>query len=141
MKKKKDKGLVFKEIPKYEETENTEETLTQNNTEIQQPTKATKGKNEEKQATVVKRAPNRILQCFAYFSVALIAVVMIFRLIFQHSPKVLVYFERVSEFLAYIVCVWVGFYFTLKQKNKWWLVGWFISLIVLVVFYVFVLIQ
>ena len=48
-----------------------------------------KGEKEENQQTqkVIKWGPNRILQCFAYFAVILIAIVMILRLIFKDNAN------------------------------------------------------
>ena len=100
----------------------------------------TKGKKKEKVQKVVKWGPNRILQCFAYFSIMLIAISMIFRLIFKNQPDIVVYMQGIGECLAYIVCVWLGFYFTLKRGNIWWLVGWIVGTIILVVFYVFAIV-
>ena len=100
----------------------------------------TKSKKKEKVQKVVKWGPNRILQCFAYFSIMLIAISMIFRLIFKNQPDIVVYMQGIGECLAYIVCVWLGFYFTLKRGNIWWLVGWIVGTIILVVFYVFAIV-
>ena len=100
----------------------------------------TKGKKNEKVQKIVKWGPNRILQCFAYFSIMLIAISMIFRLIFKNQPDIVVYMQGIGECLAYIVCVWLGFYFTLKRGNIWWLVGWIVGTIILVVFYVFAIV-
>ena len=100
----------------------------------------TKGKKKEKVQKIVKWGPNRILQCFAYFSIMLIAISMIFRLIFKNRPDIVVYMQGIGECLAYIVCVWLGFYFTLKRGNIWWLVGWIVGTIILVVFYVFAIV-
>ena len=100
----------------------------------------TKGKKKEKVQKIVKWGPNRILQCFAYFSIMLIAISMIFRLIFKNQPDIVVYMQGIGECLAYIVCVWLGFYFTLKRGNIWWLVGWIVGTIILVVFYVFAIV-
>lgn len=96
-----------------------------------------KGKDEKK---VIKWGPNRVLQCFAYFSVALIAIAMILRLIFKNQPDIAIYMQGVGECLAYIVCIWLGFYFTRKRGNIWWLVGWIIASVILVIFYIFAIV-
>lgn len=100
-----------------------------------------KGEKEENQQTqkVIKWGPNRILQCFAYFAVILIAIVMILRLIFKDNanPEIVEYMQGISEVLAYLVCIWLGFYFTRKCGNIWWLVGWIVASIILVIFYIF----
>lgn len=100
-----------------------------------------KGEKEENQQTqkVIKWGPNRILQCFAYFAVILIAIVMILRLIFKDNanPEIVEYMQGISEVLAYLVCIWLGFYFTRKRGNIWWLVGWIVASIILVIFYIF----
>lgn len=96
-----------------------------------------KGKEDKK---VIKWGPNRVLQCFAYFSVALIAIAMILRLIFKNQPDIAIYMQGVGECLAYIVCIWLGFYFTRKRGNIWWLVGWIIASVILVIFYIFAIV-
>ena len=96
-----------------------------------------KGKDEKK---VIKWGPNRVLQCFAYFSVALIAIAMILRLIFKNQPDIAIYMQGVGECLAYIVCIWLGFYFTRKRGNIWWLVGWIIASVILIIFYIFAIV-
>ena len=93
-----------------------------------------KSEKEENQQTqkVIKWGPNRILQCFAYFAVILIAIVMILRLIFKDNanPEIVEYMQGISEVLAYLVCIWLGFYFTRKRGNIWWLVGWIVASII-----------
>ena len=100
-----------------------------------------KSEKEENQQTqkVIKWGPNRILQCFAYFAVILIAIVMILRLIFKDNanPEIVEYMQGISEVLAYLVCIWLGFYFTRKRGNIWWLVGWIVASIILFIFYIF----
>ena len=94
--------------------------------------------NGETQKTVIKWGPNRVLQCFAYFAIMLIAIAMILRLIFKTAnPSIMVYMQGIGEVLAYIVCIWLSFYFTLKRGNVWWLVGWIVATVVLVIFYIF----
>ena len=100
-----------------------------------------KSEKEENQQTqkVIKWGPNRILQCFAYFAVILIAIVMILRLIFKDNanPEIVEYMQGISEVLAYLVCIWLGFYFTRKRGNIWWLVGWIVASVILIIFYIF----
>ena len=102
----------------------------------------TKGKKKEEkkeEKKVIKWGPNRVLQCFAYFSVVLIAIAMILRLAFSksESPQIAEYMQGVGECLAYIVAIWLGFYFTRKRGNIWWLIGWIVATVILVVFYIF----
>ncbi len=106
-----------------------------------QPTEGKRKKKEEK--AVIKWGPNRILQCFAYFSVILIAIAMILRLAFSRSsvPQIAKSMQGVGECLAYIVCIWLGFYFTRKRGNIWWLIGWIIASVILVIFYIFAFAQ
>ena len=64
---------------------------------------------------------------------------MILRLIFKDNanPEIVEYMQGISEVLAYLVCIWLGFYFTRKRGNIWWLVGWIVASIILVIFYIF----
>ena len=98
-----------------------------------------KSKKKNGEQTVIKWGPNRILQCFAYFAVILIAIAMILRLAFSksESPQIAEYMQGVGECLAYIVAIWLGFYFTRKRGNIWWLIGWIVATVILVVFYIF----
>ena len=152
-KKKKDEEIVIKEKPTSEESQKLEEikavvneenleTTSQVDTVKSESVKQQNENNADKKngKKVVKWGPNRILQCFAYFSVILIAIAMIFRLIFKdnENPNIVEYIQGIGEVLAYIVCIWLGFYFTLKREKKiWWLVGWIIASVILVIFYIF----
>lgn len=83
----------------------------------------------------------RVLQCFAYFSIILIAIAMILNLIFKNnSPDVANSIRNVGECLAYIVCIWMGFYWTMKKHSIWWLVGWIVATVILVIFYIFAIV-
>ena len=94
--------------------------------------------NGENGQKVIKWGPNRILQCFAYFAIILIAIAMILRLIFKTAnPSIMVYMQGIGEVLAYIVCIWLSFYFTMKRGSVWWLVGWVVATVILVIFYIF----
>ena len=160
-KKKKDEEIIVKSKPTDEEINATEilndetsESLTETEQIEEKKEKKSlfkikkknsneteKGEKEENQQTqkVIKWGPNRILQCFAYFAVILIAIVMILRLIFKDNanPEIVEYMQGISEVLAYLVCIWLGFYFTRKRGNIWWLVGWIVASIILVIFYIF----
>lgn len=94
--------------------------------------------NGENGQKVIKWGPNRILQCFAYFAIILIAIAMVLRLIFKTAnPSIMVYMQGIGEVLAYIVCIWLSFYFTMKRGSVWWLVGWVVATVILVIFYIF----
>ena len=131
-----DDEIVKVEPPAEKEREPKEETVSI------QSTVEEKGKRKEEKK-VIKWGPNRILQCFAYFSVILIAVAMILRLAFSRSsvPQIAKSMQGVGECLAYIVCIWLGFYFTRKRGNIWWLIGWIIASVILVIFYIFAFAQ
>lgn len=94
--------------------------------------------NGENGQKVIKWGPNRILQCFAYFAIILIAIAMVLRLIFKTAnPSIMVYMQGIGEVLAYIVCIWLSFYFTMKRGSVWWIVGWVVATVILVIFYIF----
>ena len=160
-KKKKDEEIIVKSKPTDEEI-SASETLNDETSESLPETKQVeekkekkslfkikkknsneteKSEKEENQQTqkVIKWGPNRILQWFAYFAVILIAIVMILGLIFKDNanPEIVEYMQGISEVLAYLVCIWLGFYFTRKRGNIWWLVGWIVASIILVIFYIF----
>ena len=127
----------YKETDEQEVSVDNHENEEKQTVSIQSVTESEKKSKKEKEQKVIKWGPNRILQCFAYFSVALIAIAMILRLIFKNQPDIAVYMQGVGECLAYIVCIWLGFYFTRKRGNIWWLVGWIIASVILVIFYIF----
>lgn len=131
-----DDEIVKVEPPAEKESEPKEETVS-----IQSTVEEKVKRKEEKK--VIKWGPNRILQCFAYFSVILIAIAMILRLAFSRSsvPQIAKSMQGVGECLAYIVCIWLGFYFTRKRGNIWWLIGWIIASVILVIFYIFAFAQ
>ena len=84
---------------------------------------------------------SKLLDCIAYFAIICIAVALIFRLIFKsHSPSVAAAFQAVGECLAYILAIWMGFYWTRRHKNIWWFIGWLVATVLIVVIYIFSLI-
>ena len=127
----------YKETDEQDVSVDNQENEEKQTVSIQSVAKSEKKSKKEKEQKVIKWGPNRILQCFAYFSIALIAIAMILRLIFKNQPDIAVYMQGVGECLAYIVCIWLGFYFTRKRGNIWWLVGWIIASVILVIFYIF----
>lgn len=127
----------YKETDEQEVSVDNQEKVERQTVSIQSVAESEKKSKKEKEQKVIKWGPNRILQCFAYFSIALIAIAMILRLIFKNQPDIAVYMQGVGECLAYIVCIWLGFYFTRKRGNIWWLVGWIIASVILVIFYIF----
>lgn len=127
----------YKETDKQDVSVDNQENEEKQTLSIQSVAESEKKSKKEKEQKVIKWGPNRILQCFAYFSVALIAIAMILRLIFKNQPDIAIYMQGVGECLAYIVCIWLGFYFTRKRGNIWWLVGWIIASVILVIFYIF----
>lgn len=143
--KKNDEEIIVKSKPTDEETADlkleNEEAVEESKEKksLFKIKKKTENNGEQSSKKVVKWGPNRVLQCFAYFAVILIAIVMILRLIFKNNanPEIVVYMQGISEVLAYIVCVWLGFYFTLKRGNIWWLVGWIVATVILIIFYIF----
>ena len=127
----------YKETDEQDVSVDNQENEEKQTLSIQSVAESEKKSKKEKEQKVIKWGPNRILQCFAYFSIALIAIAMILRLIFKNQPDIAVYMQGVGECLAYIVCIWLGFYFTRKRGNIWWLVGWIIASVILVIFYIF----
>ena len=102
-------------------------------------------KKEEKSTTSTKQprswSSTKFLDCVAYFAIMCIAIALIFRLIFKaHSPNVANAFQSVGECLSYIICIWLGFYWTRRKKNIWWLIAWLVATVVILVIYVFAVI-
>ena len=90
----------------------------------------------------------KILDCLAYFSVMFIAIAMILRLIFKdHNLELERAFQAIGECMAYIIVLWLAFYWTMRKKgNGWtksniaWLICWIVATIVIVVIYIFAMI-
>lgn len=90
----------------------------------------------------------KILDCVAYFAIIFIAIALIFRLAFkEHAPEVSGAFASIGECLAYIVCIWLGFYWVMRKNyngwnkhNVWWLICWIVATVVIIVVYIFALI-
>ncbi len=79
----------------------------------------------------------KALECVAYFATICIGIALVISLIFQTSGNNIAdSFRRVGECLAYVVCIWMGFYWTRRKKNIWWLVAWIVTTVVIVVVYV-----
>lgn len=104
--------------------------------------KTTKTKKEKKVRTW---SSTKILDCLAYFAIMFIALALILRLIFkEHSPQVAGAFQSVGECLAYVICIWLGFYWTMRKhgaswnkRNIWWLIAWIVATVVIVIIYIF----
>lgn len=83
----------------------------------------------------------KVLDVIGYFAMMFIAIALIFRLAFkEHSPTVATSFQAIGECLAYIVCMWLGFYWTRRKRNIWWLICWIVAAVVITVIYIFAMI-
>ena len=133
---------VEEKTPKVETSDETTQTVSVLSVDDNAIKKEKKSKSGEKieEKKVIKWGPNRILQCFAYFSVALIAIAMILRLIFKNQPDIAIYMQGVGECLAYIVGIWLGFYCSRERGSIWWIIGWIIASVILVIFYIFAIV-
>lgn len=110
-------------------------------------------KKEEKKTKKTREpriwSSTKILDCVAYFAIMCIAVALIFRLAFkENSPQVASAFASIGECMAYIVCIWLGFYWTMRKRytgwnkrNIWWLICWIVATVVIVVIYIFAVIK
>ena len=105
---------------------------------------------EEKKKEKPKKQPRtwsstKILDCLSYFSLIFIALALILKLIFKNlNLEVANAFQAVGECLAYVIIIWLGLYWTLRKRaggwnkrNIWWLIGWLVATIVIVVIYIF----
>lgn len=104
-----------------------------------------KKKSSQNSKTVTKSTRTwsslKILDCIAYFAIIFIAIALILRLIFkENSPQVASAFQSIGECLAYIIAIWLGFYWTVRKRNIWWLICWIVATVVIVVLYIFAVI-
>ena len=114
----------------------------------EQKHKKQKKEKQKKEKTVRTWSSTKILDCVAYFAIAFIAIALIFRLAFKNNtPSVASAFASIGECLSYIICIWLGFYWTMRtrkgrwtKRTIWWLVGWIVATVVIIVIYIFAMI-
>lgn len=104
----------------------------------------------EKQKTKTKRtwSSTKVLDCVAYFAIMFITIALILRLIFKNnSPAVAGAFASIGECLAYVICLWLGFYWTMRKisgginkHNVWWLVAYIVAAVTIIIIYIFAVI-
>ncbi len=94
----------------------------------------------------------KVLDFVSYFAIIFIAIAVILRLIFQcihiDDGSLANTFQSIGECMAYIICIWLGFYWTLRKcrnginkHNVWWLIGWVVATVVIVVVYIVTLLN
>ena len=83
----------------------------------------------------------KLLDCIAYFAIMCIAVALVFRICFQQKqPNVAGAFRAIGECLAYILAIWMGFYWTRSHKHIGWFIGWLVATVLIVVVYIFAMV-
>jgi len=101
-------------------------------------TKKTTSTSTQSKSTPKPWSSTKILDAVGYFAMMCIAVALVFRLAFkQHTPAVATSFQAIGECMAYIVCMWLGFYWTRRKRNIWWLVAWIVATVLITVIYIF----
>ncbi len=117
---------------------------------------AEKKKTEKKSTSTTKSSSSsksakrswssiKIMDCVGYFSIIFIAIALILKLAFKSNvPTVAQAFESIGECLAYIICIWLGFYWAMRKchgnwngRNVWWLICWIVATVVIIVLYIF----
>ena len=104
-----------------------------------------KEKKTKKQREPRTWSSTKVLDCLAYFAIMFIAIALILRLIFKdHSTSLETSFQAIGECLAYLICILLGFYWTMRKRgtgwnkrNIWWLIAWIVATILIVVIYIF----
>ena len=80
----------------------------------------------------------KILDCLAFFSVMFIAIALVLALIFKNNtPRVASAFRSIGECLAYIIAIWLGFYWTRRKRHIAWFICWLVATVLIVVLYIF----
>ena len=100
--------------------------------------------SEKKQKQPRTWSSTKVLDCLSYFAIIFIAIALIFRLAFQnYATEVAGAFQSIGESLAYVICILLGFYWTMRQKgsgwnkrNMWWLICWIVATVIIIVFYI-----
>lgn len=107
-------------------------------TTTRKTTTAKKTTSSQTQSSPRPWSSTKILDAVGYFAMMCIAVALVFRLAFkQHTPSVATSFQAIGECMAYIVCMWLGFYWTRRKRNIWWLVAWIVAAVLITVIYIF----
>ena len=109
----------------------------------------TKEPKQKKEKTARTWTSTKVLDCVAYFAIVFIAIALIFRLAFQsNTPEVADAFRSIGECLTYIICIWLGFYWTMRMRKGrwtkhsiWWFVGWIVATVVIVIVYIFTFVK
>ncbi|MBP3619543.1 MAG: hypothetical protein J6J24_02660 [Clostridia bacterium] len=92
-----------------------------------------------------KWSSTKILDCLSYFAIMFIAIALVLRLIFKHTGNQVLAnsFQAIGECLAYVICIWLGFYWTMRKRgtgwtkhNIAWLICWIVATVVIVVIYI-----
>ncbi len=118
----------------------------ESSSKLERTEKTEKTKKKPKREKKIRTwSSTKILDCVAYFAVMFIAIALILKLIFKNNiPSVANAFQAIGECLAYIICIWLGLYWTLRKhgegwnkRNIWWLICWIVATVVIVVIYVF----
>ena len=80
----------------------------------------------------------KILDCLAYFATMFIAIARILSLIFKNNtPTVAGAFRSIGECLAYVIAIWLGFYWTRRKRHIAWFICWLVATVLIVVLYIF----
>ncbi len=103
-----------------------------------------KEKKEKKKREPRTWSTTKVLDCVAYFAIIFIAIALIFQLAFRNNvPNVARAFETIGECLAFVVCILLGFYWTMRKRgtgwnkrNLWWLICWIVATVVIIVIYI-----
>lgn len=78
----------------------------------------------------------KVMTCVAFFSILVIAVMLILNLILKaHNPAVASVFRCIGECLSYIICITLAFAWTRKKKIGW-LATWFVAVVLIAVIYI-----
>ncbi len=84
----------------------------------------------------------KIMDVVGYFAMMCIAVALVFRLAFKHhTPNVANAFQIIGECLAYILCMWLGFYWTRRKRQIGWLIAWIVAAVLITVIYIFAVVN
>lgn len=106
-----------------------------------------KSTTKSSSSTSTKRSwsSTKILDCVGYFAIIFIAIALILQAAFKSNvPSVAQAFQSIGECFAYIICIWLGFYWAMRKchgnwnrRNVWWLIGWIVATVVIIVLYIF----
>lgn len=83
----------------------------------------------------------KILDCFAYFGTACIAIALILSVIFQGNGDLFKAFSTVGTAIAYVLSMILAAFWVKRKRHIAWLICYIIFVVVIIVMYIVTLVR